>query len=172
VDGLVIREATILDATALQRYAAELFSEGLPGIYRRETPTLEEEREFIRAHLLPNAVLLLAEKAGEIVGEVGFQGRTLPQERHVGTFGIAVARDHRGQGIGTALIEALIAWAPQRGITRIEGEAFSVNERAMGLYKRLGFQEEGRRRGAVYVDGEICDVVMLGLLLPPAPTAR
>lgn len=157
-----IREATFEDVEVLQRYAVKLFSEHLPGIYRSPTPSLEDERAFVRAHVEPaNSVMLLAEQDGAIVGLLGFLGRQRPQEAHVGALGISVDSGYRGGGIGSALIGALFAWAPQHGISRIEVEAFANNPRAIALYERLGFEREGSRRSAVIVDGEPVDVVLL-----------
>lgn len=161
-----VRAVTLGDAPALRRYARELFAEDLPGIYRRPTPTLEEEREFIRAHIEPaNSVMFVAEQDGRIVGNIGFVGGRLAEEAHVGTFGISVARDHRGRGIGTALIEALLAWAPTHGITRIEVQSWSNNPGSARLYERMGFEEEGRARGAVMRDGRTIDVIHMARLL-------
>ncbi len=114
--GIEIRPATDSDAAELRQYATRLFSEDLPGIFRRPIPTLDEEREFIRSHVEPaNSTLLVAVLDGEIAGLVDFVGGTLAEESHAGTFGLSVDRAHRGHGIGTALIEALLAWAPEHG---------------------------------------------------------
>ncbi len=162
-----IRTVTEADAPALCRYAAALFAENLPGIFKRPTPTLEEELEFIRAHTdAPNATMLVAEDDGVIVGMIGFVGGTLDEERHAGTFGVSVASSRRGSGVGTALIEALIAWAPSAGVTRIQAWAWANNPRAIELYERIGFEREGVCRRAVISDGEAVDVVLLARLLP------
>lgn len=53
--------------------------------------------------------------------------------------GLCVARSHRGQGIGSALVEALIAEAHWRGYGAIRLEVIDANIRARALYERLGF---------------------------------
>lgn len=58
---------------------------------------------------------------------------------------IAVFRHHRGKGVGTAIIEALELEAKSRGGDFISLEV-RVSNKAAGLYKRLGFREEGRRK--------------------------
>jgi len=58
---------------------------------------------------------------------------------------IAVFRHHRGKGVGTAIIEALETEAVSRGGDFISLEV-RVSNKAAGLYKRLGFQDEGRRK--------------------------
>lgn len=157
-----IRPVTYADTEALRDYAQALFAERLPGIYHRATPTLEEEREFIRSHIEPeNSAMFVAEEDARIVGLIGLLARQLAEERHTGEFGLSVAREYRGRGIGTALIEALVEWASEHGITRIEAKSWANNPGSARLYKRMGFEEEGRARGAIIRDGELIDVVLL-----------
>lgn len=157
-----IRTATLEDAAAMCVYAAALFAEKLPGIFNREAPTIEEEREYISGHIDPaNSTLLIAEEGGEILGMIGLEGGTRAEEVHSGTIAISVARDHRGHGVGTALIEAMLEWAPAHGVARVALGSWSNNPRAAELYRRCGFVDEGVLRGAVRRDGEVMDVIML-----------
>jgi ribosomal-protein-alanine N-acetyltransferase len=58
---------------------------------------------------------------------------------------IGVARGRQGEGIGARLLDALLAEADRRSpVVLLEVRA--DNERAMGLYRRRGFAEIGRRR--------------------------
>lgn len=162
----LIREASLDDAEELREYAVRLFAERLPGIYERTNPTLEDELQFIRAHTdAARSTMLVATVDGRIAGLLGFLARQLPQEHHVGAFGVSVDQRYRGRGLGSALISALLEWAPRNGITRVELEAFAANPRALALYERLGFEREGCRRDAVIIDGEPVDVIMLARVL-------
>lgn len=162
----LIREVSIDDAEELREYAIRLFAERLPGIYERPIPTLAEELQFIRAHTDdPRSTMLLATVDGRIAGLLGFLACQLPQQQHVGALGVSVDQRYRGRGLGGALITALFEWAPRNGITRVELEAFAVNPRALALYERLGFEREGRRTGAVIIDGEPVDVILLARIL-------
>jgi putative acetyltransferase len=164
--SFAIRTATVGDAEALRLYAGALFAEHLPGIFRRDTPTVEQEIEYLRAHLeQDNSTLLIAERDGAIVGMIGLMGGTLAEERHCGTFGLSVAREARGSGVGTALIGALLAWAPEHGITRVQLNAWANNPGSIRLYERLGFEREGVLRSAVITDGRPVDVFLLARLL-------
>lgn len=58
---------------------------------------------------------------------------------------IAVDPDHRGHGIGGALLERLAAEARARGVTRLFLEMREGNK-AEALYRRHGFVRVGRRR--------------------------
>ena len=50
------------------------------------------------------------------------------------------------------------------GLERVELEVFASNARAVALYRRTGFVEEGRRRCARKLDGIYDDILLFGLL--------
>lgn len=54
--------------------------------------------------------------------------------------------------------------AQAKGITRIELEVRADNERAIGLYKSLGFQQEAVKRHAMRFDGVYYDALQMSLL--------
>jgi RimJ/RimL family protein N-acetyltransferase len=59
-----------------------------------------------------------------------------------------------------------VDWARGTGVvTRVELQAFAGNDAATRLYERLGFVTEGRRRRAVFRDGEYQDDVIMAILL-------
>jgi ribosomal protein S18 acetylase RimI-like enzyme len=60
---------------------------------------------------------------------------------------MAVATAHWGQGIGSALLGALLAEAAERGCAEIFLEVRVDNPRAQQLYRRHGFTDAGLRRG-------------------------
>ena len=116
----------------------------------------EEEAEILkRWRDNPRGLMLVAEADGEIaavssVGPLGGKNRVL----HRATLGISVRRDFWGLGIGSALMERLIACARQAGFEQIELEAVSANRRAISLYVKFGFQVYGTRpHGMKYPDG-------------------
>lgn len=59
-----------------------------------------------------------------------------------------VAADHRGQGIGSALLEALIDASEEAGIWTLQGGIFPENMASLQLFKKHGFREIGRREKA------------------------
>jgi ribosomal-protein-alanine N-acetyltransferase len=59
---------------------------------------------------------------------------------------IAVAPDHRGHGVGRALLDAALGEAAARGIAAVYLEVRDSNQRARELYASRGFEEVGRRR--------------------------
>ncbi len=104
----------------------------------------------------------VAEAAGELVGSL-----VVERSRHgFGEFGMAVARDWRGRGVGSALLATAIAWAREQGMHKLSLGVFAHNDAAIALYRKFGFVEEGRhvkqyRRSS----GELWDSIDMGLLL-------
>ena len=80
---------------------------------------------------------------------------------------MALYPDFRNDGIGALLIQALLGWAEIHPTLEKVGLAvFATNLRAIFLYKKLGFLEEGRRHKEIkfgpneYVD----DILMYKLV--------
>jgi ribosomal-protein-alanine acetyltransferase len=81
---------------------------------------------------------------------------------------IAVAADHRGAGLGRALMHALIDEARRRRATELFLEVRADNPVAQSLYESLGFVQIGVRRGYYQPDG--VDAITMRLDVPPAVT--
>lgn len=60
---------------------------------------------------------------------------------------IAVHPDHRGQGLGLAIVHALIKHAKAERLVAISLEVRASNAPAIALYRKVGFTEVGRRKG-------------------------
>ena len=69
-------------------------------------------------------------------------GLGVTQGKHLGIFDIVIAPDHRGQGHGTRLINALLAWGQAQGAQTAYLQVMCNNEPALRLYEKLGFQEK------------------------------
>ena len=99
------------------------------------------------------------------VGEHG--SPCLDTSGHVfGEVAMAVARPWRGRGVGSALMQTAVQWAREQGLHKLSLSVFAHNEAAIGLYRKLGFVEEGRRvQQYRRSSGELWDAVDMGLLL-------
>ena len=60
---------------------------------------------------------------------------------------IAVHPDRRGQGLGLAIVQALIKHAKAERLANITLEVRVSNAPAISLYRKVGFAEVGRRKG-------------------------
>ena len=120
----------------------------------------------------PNSHQLVALIDGRQVGNAGlFPAHQSPRRAHAAHFGISVHDDFQGRGVGTALTQALVeladGWTPY---TRLELTVFADNARAIALYQRFGFVEEGRHKGYVLRDGEYVDALCMARLRPKGQT--
>lgn len=93
----------------------------------------------------------------QIVSVLTFRRSNRPRLRHLGEFGLSVLRDYWGQGVGTAMLKCLIDWAETTDVYKIELRVRQDNAKAIALYKKIGFQEEGMRKSALYVHGKYFD---------------
>ena len=89
-----------------------------------------------------------------------------PSRHGFGELGMAVAREWRGRGVGSALLVAAIDWARERGLHKLSLGVFAHNAAAIALYRKFGFVEEGRRvKHYRRASGELWDALEMGLLL-------
>jgi RimJ/RimL family protein N-acetyltransferase len=162
--SLTVRTALPSDAEALTAFVAAIVDERLPTLFAREAPPTQEQiAKMIARHADDErACLLLALDGEAIVGMLDFSGHPRPQQRHVGSFGMSVARGARGHGVGTQLLRALFDFAKAHGYAKLEIEVFATNGPAIVLYESKGFVHEGRRRGAVMVGEEAVDLLLMG----------
>ncbi|GLB38265.1 putative acetyltransferase (GNAT) domain containing protein [Lyophyllum shimeji] len=87
-----------------------------------------------------------------------------PKDRNA-TFGIAVSPSLWHKGYGGEITNFMVDHAFQHlAVHRISLTVFEGNDRAIALYKRIGFVEEARTRKLVWIDGGWRDLVHMGIL--------
>jgi len=74
---------------------------------------------------------------------------------------IYVGRGYRAQGLGRALLQALIAASESHGLWMLQAGIFPENEASIELHQRLGFREVGRRERIGKMNGRWRDTVLL-----------
>ena len=104
----------------------------------------------------------VAVAGSEVLGSLHVQ----PSSHGYGEIGMAIAREWRGRGVGSALMEAAIEWSRERGLHKLSLSVWPHNAAAIALYRKYGFVEEGRRvKQFRRQSGELWDIVEMGLLL-------
>ena len=92
-----------------------------------------------------NEVELVVFVDGKVAGSAGISSIGDKYKiKHRADFGISLLKEYWGLGLGSALMEACIECARKAGYLQIELEAVAENERALALYKKMGFVEFGR----------------------------
>ena len=168
---LTIRRTSSRDAAAM----AQLMSD--PAVFGGllQMPYPSEERWQARlAEATPAGkpeLSLVAERDGAIIGSVGLDSVGVAlRRRHAMGLGILVARDAQGQGVGTALMQAVCDYADNwLGTLRIELTVYADNVVAQRLYARFGFELEGRLRGYALRDGVFVDALAMARFHPKPP---
>ena len=103
--------------------------------------SLEEERAFLQSMLdSPSAVMILCLIKGKIAGNCQIARKTRIKNAHRGSIGIALYQQFWGLGIGTAMFWEMIALAESWGLMQLELEVIEGNDRAIGLYEKMGFR--------------------------------
>lgn len=70
-----------------------------------------------------------------------------------------------GNGYGTEITRLAVAYALDTvGLFRLDLEVFDINARAVRTYEKCGFRHEGRRRGALLLEGRRHDALVMSIL--------
>ena len=125
--------------------------------------TARFEQLFTEAIESDRSNLLVATDDGRVVGNLGLH----PTTPGVVALGMSIDPGYRGQGIGTALLTAAVAWArSQPSVHKLELEVWPHNAAGLALYTKVGFEVEGRRRRQYRRrSGELWDSIVMGLVL-------
>jgi RimJ/RimL family protein N-acetyltransferase len=152
----VVRPATDADRRAAAQLMADI-AEERDGIATEPPVDIES-----RAATFDLTGFFLAEADGQIIGSINVGASRFG----FGEVGMGVARPWRGRGVGSALMEAGIAYARQQGLHKLSLDVFPHNAAAITLYRKFGFIEEGRRvKQYRRQSGELWDSIEMGLLL-------
>ena len=111
----------------------------------RELPGVSGDLSSARVRYLlqssdPHTQFLVAKDNGRIVGYAIVEDNPRPQPFWFADASIselAVDSGHRGTGVGTALVEAIVAQASRRGIGLLQGVTSSTSE---GFFRSAGFE--------------------------------
>lgn len=134
-----------------------------PGEFPRAF-TVEKEAKTVRSMPdNPNLQWFVAEYQGKLVGRCAASVPS-PRERfrHRGAVAFGVRKEYWGLGIGGRLMETCLQWCREHGCEQVELEVVTENQRALGLYKRFGFEITGTRpRALKYPDGSYADEYLM-----------
>jgi len=168
---ITVRRARVEDAAAIAAIMDDPAVHG--GLMQMPYASVEGHRTRLTEFLAPGKVdlLLVAEMDGKVVGSSGLHPAGVAQRRrHVMTLGISVLPAAQGQGVGTALMQAMCDYADRwMGTQRLELTVYVDNAAAIALYRKLGFEMEGRHRGYAMRDGQYVDAFAMARVHPNPP---
>ncbi|CAG9614098.1 hypothetical protein BACCIP111899_03325 [Bacillus rhizoplanae] len=129
--------------------------------------SLHDYEKFIESTRVDNSsIILLATMDDEILSIASITSSPKARTKHVGTLGIVIAEEHCGFGLGRILMDELIEWARLNGTTKkIHLVTREDNDRAIELYKKVGFEEEGLLKQDTYINGVYYNTLIMGLMI-------
>ena len=131
-----------------------------------EAPKLESVQEFLgKLTANNNPVYHAIDRTDRVVGWCDITPKENPLQSFRGTLGMGVLSEFRGQGIGSKLMSATLRHAKTSTLEKVELMAYTTNDRAIALYKKFGFEQEGLIRKYRKLDGKYYDCLMMGLFL-------
>lgn len=126
---------------------------------------VNEYADRYRAQSDETGVFLKAVMSGKIVAVGHVERPKKKRSKHNGELGVSVLKKYWSLGIGSLIMDELINWSRQVGITRIHLKVNAENHRAIKLYEHLGFVEEGRLKKEKLIDGKYYDTLIMALHL-------
>ncbi|HYE19383.1 MAG TPA: GNAT family N-acetyltransferase [Tepidisphaeraceae bacterium] len=173
-DGRVatIRHGVALDAPGLFALNKAVVAEDAYKLFTREEVDdvyKNLDRDLAKAEASPDRLQLVAVIGGEVVGELSVDGGKRERVRHIGKLGVALRADARGVGLGAAMLRSAIAWASAHPcIEKLSLCVHATNARAVALYRKMGFEVEGTRRGELrYGPGRYVDDHVMAMWVKP-----
>lgn len=133
----ILRKAVPSDRARIE----ELFIEMLQTIYQKADVSGYEAGYLDKFFAGGGDWICVAESEGQTIAFLSIEEYHEPAD-YIYLDDLSVGRDHRGRGIGTALIETAEQYARNRGIPQIIFHVEKSNTRAHKLYRRLGFVDE------------------------------
>lgn len=166
--GVRIRPATLADAepiSAIYNHAVLTSTVTFDLVAR----TVDEQRAWIDQHAGAHPAIVAVDDRGEVLGFGSLSAyRHRPAYRTTVEDSIYVAEAHRGGGVGTALLRALVEAATVRGFHTVVARIADHNEASIAVHQRVGFVEVGVEREIGRKFGRWIDVVVMQHLLGDA----
>lgn len=144
---VTIRQANTDDAEKLlnciKTYLPQ--SDFIPKLKEEVKMTTEQEAAWIDSFLASdNSLLLVAIFEDDIIGNIDLTGNQRKIMQHTAVIGMGMLEAWRNSGLGTALMKCAIDWAKANAILELLWlQVYTENQVALGLYRKLGFQENG-----------------------------
>ena len=152
--SLRIEQMTIDDWPAVRAIYEEGIATGL-GTFETAAPSWEQWN----AARLPHSRLVAREHV-----VIGWAALSPVSQRScyagVAEVGVYVAASARGQGVGRALLEAIIESSEAHGIWTLQGATIAENAASLALQERCGFRVIGWRERIARLDGVWRDTVL------------
>jgi RimJ/RimL family protein N-acetyltransferase len=163
---VVLRPIRASDAEAMWASLGDPESARLTGTHQKFSRETIDEWAASRCAQVDRLDLAITDAAtGEWAGELAIN--EWDADNHSCNIRIALDAAYRDRGFGTEAMRLVIDYAFENlPIHRLELSVFAFNDRAIAVYKKLGFVQEGVQRDVLYWDGTYHDSVTMSILRP------
>lgn len=129
-------------------------------LHDSRTFTLDETKQWFKK-TKPTFQMIIYDR--KPVGYIRISNYDITNKRMM--IGVDIAPEYTGRGIGNFVyVRLLELFFTEYKLHKISLEVLETNERAINLYKKIGFVEEGRKRDDIYKNGEWVDSIMMSIL--------
>ena len=126
-----------------------------------QAPPLEASRAWVLSHLVKKHPFFVATDSEKVIAWCDVAPLDKPWFAHRGILGMGVLPDYRNQGIGARLLSAALQHSAIIGLERVELEVFASNLKAIRLYQKMGFHNEGTLQKACKSDIGYQDIILM-----------
>lgn len=128
------------------------------------SPVTEGDKEdWFNAHTGNRPLVVAQLSDGGLVGWASLSDLYARPAYHISSeISVYVDKRAKGQGVGKALVQYLLALAPSCGIQNVVALIFAHNQPSLTMFDKLGFVQWGKYPQVCDMDGFIADVVILG----------
>lgn len=127
-----------------------------------EADIIAEIKSF---HANPGSIIIAAEYNDELIGYCSAQAGNFRRNYHSAYIIIGILKAYTNKQIGSLLLDKVEKTLKSSGIKKLELSVASKNIPAIKLYTNKGFQIEGLRKNALFINSEFVDEFYMGKIL-------
>lgn len=127
--------------------------------------TLEKQKEIIRNFKSSGVIIYVLENEKDLIGFIGAKRQQVLRKKHCLSIVVAILQKYTNKGYGRRLFTKMEEWAKENQISRLELTVRTDNRIAVSLYKKMGFNEEGKKINSLKINDVYYDEYYMYKLL-------
>lgn len=156
--NFIVREVQLMDFKEISKIRK------MPGVIENILANIDEDEELMKQRINnrgENQYWYVTEYKGKVIGLGILMNHVNIRKRHVAAITLMVNSNYHNRGVGTLLMKNLIDLSNRLNIIRLELSVFKDNYKAINLYNKFGFVEEGIKVKSALKNGCYSDEIMM-----------